>query len=170
MREYWNNLRAREQRILLLGAVALTGALIFVLLVEPTLEARNQAEQRLAESRAQLNWMQEHADAVARQARADGEDRDAGSAPRPGGSLLAHVDASARAFGLADALQQVRPASGDGVDVRMEDAAFDELMGWLGELETEGGVVPVRLALERGSRGGHVNADLQLEVADSGDD
>lgn len=165
MREYWNNLRAREQRILLLGAGALAAALAFLFLVEPTLEARQQAEQRLAETRAQLSWMEARAETVAERADTGETTRGPRTGGRSGGSLLAHVDAAARAAGLAGPLQRVRP-SGDGISVLLEDAAFNELMLWLGELETEDGVVPVRVSLERGSRSGHVNAELQLEPAD----
>ncbi|WP_019570479.1 type II secretion system protein GspM [Thioalkalivibrio sp. ALE11] len=170
MREYWNNLRTREQRILLLGGAIAAAALVFLLLVEPTREARQQAEQRLAETRGQLHWMQAHADTVAERAAAG--ESESGGGPgggHSGGSLLAHVDAAARAAGLREPLQRVRP-SGDGVNVILEDAAFGELMTWLDDLETEDGVVPVRLSLERGSRSGHVHADLQLEPAGFDDD
>lgn len=167
MNEYWNQLQPRERGILILGGVILLAAVAFLLVIEPVLEGREQARERLAETRSQLAWMQAHADTVAERARQASHRSGTDPADRSSDSLLAHVDASARAAGLGDPLQRVRPA-GDSVSAGLQDAPFDALMEWLGQLETEDGIVPARLSLERGDRGGHVNAELELGPA--GDD
>jgi len=161
MIRYWQTLQPRERRILALGGLVLLAATLFLLVIEPALEQRSQARERLADARAELAWMQAHAPEVAaRQEREPGTDpRSRGSGD--GRSLIAHVDASARAAGLGERLARVRPTE-DGVAVVLEGAPFGELMRWLGELETDAGILASRIVLERGARPGRANADLYL--------
>ncbi|WP_018881437.1 type II secretion system protein GspM [Thioalkalivibrio sp. ALE30] len=162
MKAFWNNLQSREQRLLLAGGLILLIAAGFLGVIEPLLDSREQARERLAEARAELAWM--HANASAAAAAAS---RDRGSAqadPRPrleGRSLIAHVDASARASGLGEHLARARPSE-TGVNVHLEAVPYSALMRWLGELEQEDGVVPGRILLERVVDPGRVNAELFL--------
>ncbi len=160
MKAYWNNLQAREQRVLLAGGLVLLVAVVFLGVVEPLLESREQSRDRLAQARAELAWMQAHAPKVA-----EARDREpAQGARRPdleGRSLIAHVDASARAFGLGEYLARVRPGE-TGVTVRLEGAPYADVMRWLGELEGQDNVVPGRILLERVAEPGRMNAELFL--------
>jgi general secretion pathway protein M len=161
MIHYWQTLQPRERRILALGGLVLLAAMLFLLVIEPALEQRSQTRERLADARAELAWMQTHAPEVAarqeREPRTGPRSRDSGD----GRSLIAHVDASARAAGLGEQLDRVRPTE-DGVAIVFEAVPFGDLMRWLGELETDAGIVPTRIALERGARPGRANADLHL--------
>ena len=160
MKAYWNNLQAREQRILLAGGLVLLVAAVFLGVVEPLLENREQSRDQLSQARAELAWMQAHAPQVAAARNRE---------PAPGNrrtnlegrSLIAHVDASARAFGLGEHLARARPGE-TGVTVHLEGAPYNDLMRWLGELQREDGVVPGRILLERVVEPGRVNAELFL--------
>lgn len=162
MKAFWNNLQRREQRILLAGGLVLLMAVGFLGAVEPLLDSREQARDRLVEARAELAWMQANAAAASAAATRDNSPAQAGQRPRlEGRSLIAHVDASARASGLGEHLARARPSE-TGVNVHLEAAPYDALMRWLGELEQEDSVVPGRILLERVIDPGRVNAELFL--------
>ena len=159
MKAYWNNLQPREQRVLLAGGLVLLAAVVFLGLVEPLLESRDQARDRLAQARSELAWMQARAPQVA--AAQSAATPDTGQPTLAGRSLIAHVDASARAFGLSDHLARARPGE-TGVSVHLEGVPYHDVMRWLGELEREDGVVTARIVLERVVQPGRVNAELLL--------
>ncbi|WP_018175219.1 MULTISPECIES: type II secretion system protein GspM [unclassified Thioalkalivibrio] len=162
MKAFWNNLRNREQRLLLVGGLILLIAAGFLGVTEPLLDSREQSRERLAEARAELAWMQANASAAADAASRDrGPDQADQRSPVEGGSLIAHVDASARASGLGEHLARARPSE-TGVNVHLEAVPYSALMRWLGELELEDGVVPGRIMLERVADPGRVNAELFL--------
>ena len=160
MKAYWDDLRTREQRILLAGGLVLLIAVVFLGVVEPLLESREQSRDRLAEARAELAWMQANAPEVAA-ARSREPTQDNQRPNLEGRSLIAHVDASARAFGLGEHLARARPSE-TGVTLHLEGAPYSDLMRWLGELEQEDGVVPGRILLERVVEPGRINAELFL--------
>ena len=159
MMAFWNSLQVREQRAMLIAALALLVALVFLGLVEPLMERREQARDRLAESRVELAWMEAHASEVAA-----ARDREPEQDDRPnleGRSLIAHVDASARAFGLNGPMVRSRPGE-SGVNVSLEGAPYREVMRWLDELEQKDDVLAERIVLERTPAPGRIDAELLL--------
>ncbi len=80
-------------------------------------------------------------------------------------SLVVIVDNSLRQRGLYGALQRSQPTAQNGIRVEFENAAFDDLILWLGDLATSHG-----LQLQSGSfssneaeNAGRVNATVTLE-------
>jgi general secretion pathway protein M len=80
-------------------------------------------------------------------------------------SLVLIVDNSLRQRGLYGALQRSQPTAQNGIRVEFENAAFDDLILWLGDLATSHG-----LQLQSGSfssnaadNAGRVNATVTLE-------
>lgn len=80
-------------------------------------------------------------------------------------SLVVIIDNSLRQRGLYGALQRSQPTAQNGIRVEFENAAFDDLILWLGDLATSHG-----LHLESGSfssnqtdNAGRVNATVTLE-------
>ncbi|MFO8005487.1 type II secretion system protein GspM [Thioalkalivibrio sp.] len=159
MMTYWNNLQPREQRVLLAGGAVLLAVILFLGLVEPLLQGREEARDRLAQAKAELSWMQAHAPEVAT-ARGAKAAQDEGRPPLEGRSLIAHVDASARAFGLSEHLASARPGERD-VSVDLKGVSYTVVMNWLSELEQQG-VAPERVLLERVVEPGRINAELLL--------
>jgi general secretion pathway protein M len=63
------------------------------------------------------------------------------TSPAPTQSLVVIIDNSLRQRGLYNALQRSQPAqTGDGIRVEFEQAAFDDLMLWLGDLHRQFGL------------------------------
>jgi general secretion pathway protein M len=156
MMQYWHNLQARDQRVLLLGAVVVLLLLIYSLVIEPFGQELERLEQAVEDNGQLLAWMESSATRV-RALRGNGAAK-RGS----GGSLLSLVDASAKQNGLGGALKQVKP-EGNGVRLRFEQAGFDDMVRWLGRLGAEQGVGVTTLTLERLPTSGQVNATVVLE-------
>jgi len=65
----------------------------------------------------------------------------AATAQAPTQSLVVIIDNSLRQRGLYNALQRSQPTqTGDGIRVEFEQAAFDDLMLWLGDLHRQFGL------------------------------
>lgn len=156
MMHYWHNLQAREQRTLLLGGVVTLLLILYGAVLDPFAQELQRLEQRVAEDRELLAWMEQAAAQVKQQRQSGGGKRANGQ------SLLSLLDASAKQNGLGAALKQVKPEGG-GVRLRFEEAGFDALVGWLGMLGSEQGVGVTTLTLERLAQSGRVNATVVLE-------
>lgn len=160
MNDFWDKLNPRQRGLMVLAALTLVGALLFVGLWEPMVEAREQRRDRVAAQQALLSWL----DAVSpmavelrRQA-----DRSRAEAPR---SLLGLADETARAAGLAGALSRIEPAGEDRVRVWLDGADFLATMQWLEQLAAGHPVAVGQLDLERARSSGQVNVRVTL-VAD----
>ncbi|MDH5784555.1 MAG: type II secretion system protein M [Chromatiales bacterium] len=156
MMHYWHNLQQRDQRVVMIGAVVAVPLLIFVLIIDPFSREVERLQQAVDANSELLAWMEESARQVKRL-------QGSGAARRNGGgSLLSLVDSSAKQNGLGGALKQVKP-EGDGVRLRFEQAAFDDMVRWLGRLGSEQGVGVSSLTMERLPASGQVNATVVLE-------
>lgn len=159
LRSWWEALAPREQRVLRLGAVALLLIGGWLLVWEPLAKARDTWHRRVQAGENDLAWMRAHAPQL--RALAGGS---AGTTPvRDGRSLLALVDATARASGVGDALLRVEPVAANQVRVYFEGAEFDALVQWLQELGTRQGVVLGDFNANRAAGVGRVDARLALE-------
>lgn len=155
MMQYWQNLQARDRRVLLIGAVVAVPLLIYTLIIDPFSQEMERLEGAVQNNTELLAWMEQAATQVKAL-------RGNGAARTSGGSLLSLVDASAKKNGLGSALKQVKP-DGEGVRLRFEQAGFDDMVRWLGRLGAEQGVGVTSLTLERLPTTGQVNATVVLE-------
>ena len=153
---FWNGLAPRDRRVLALGAIVLLLIGGWLGLWEPLRMARDAARTRVAAGEADLAYMR----AAAPQLRASPE---ATSAVRDGRSLLALVDATARASDVGDALLRVEPVAADQVRVYFEGADFDALVQWLEELGARQGVAVGDFNVNRAAGVGRVDARMSLE-------
>ena len=80
--------------------------------------------------------------------------------------LVVIVDNTLRQRGLHGSLQRSQPTtSGDGIRVEFENAAFDDLMLWLGDINRQYGlqVAAGNFSVAPGESPGRVNSTLTLE-------
>jgi general secretion pathway protein M len=142
----------RERRVLAIGALA--AALIFVFGVWVPLDRSvAQAHARLAQKRADLEWMRGVAPEIA-------------AAPAPpaagGESLLVIVDRSARESGLGSSIAGSEPGAAGTLSIRLSKAPFDTVVAWLARLAQQNGIHVDSATLDTAGAPGLVNAALVL--------
>ena len=159
MNEFWENLSASERRTVVIGAVALALILIYMVVWKP-LDSRVSQLDRTIDSQEQLlAWMQ----AAAVEAKKLQGSQSADARSTGGQSLLALVDQTARQSKLGDALKRVEPRGQDSVRVRLEQASFDHMVTWLGELQSKYGIAVDSISVDRHQLAGRIDASVLLQ-------
>lgn len=157
MKDWFYGLEPRERLVLGAGAAVLALVLVYALIWDPLAGRYRQLQERVASQQETLIWMQQAAIRIkALRGAAPGGGRGLG-----GRSLMAVVDQSARAGGLADSIKRIEPDGTKGVKVWLEGAAFDPMVIWLGDLARNYGVEAGSLSIEP-QGAGRVNARLTL--------
>jgi general secretion pathway protein M len=142
----------RERRVLAIGALAAVLIFVFGVLL-PLDRSVAQAHARLAQKRADLEWMRGVAPEIA-------------AAPAPpaagGESLLVIVDRSARESGLGSSLAGSEPGAAGTLSIRLSKAPFDTVVAWLARLAQQNGIHVDSATIDSAGGPGLVNAALVL--------
>lgn len=149
-----DTLTEREQRLVKFGAIAAVPILIFGVLM-PLDSSVSKARARVTQKQADLVWMRgvaPYLSAVAPMNRGPGN----------GESLLVVVDRSAQESGLQKALAGTEPSGPGAIQVRMEKAPFDVIIGWLSRLSTQNGLGVDGATIDTAGGPGMVNAAIVL--------
>jgi general secretion pathway protein M len=160
MKEWFESLEARERLFVFSAAVAIAFAAVWFGLWVPLDTGHQDAAQRVETWERSLGELRPMRGQI--QLMNSGQSQVASSNQ----SLVVIVDNSLRQRGLTNALQRSQPTpSGTGIRVEFENAAFDDLMLWLGDLHRTYG-----LELESGSFSvassaveGRVNSSVTLQ-------
>jgi general secretion pathway protein M len=152
----WSSLNSRERRLVSIGAGVAALLLILAVLI-PLQKSITQARQRVADKQADLAWMR----AVAPQLASSRGSSD--SAADSDESLLAVVDRAARESGLNQSLSSSEPSASGGLQVRLENASFSILIGWLARLAERHGVRIESANIDKTAEPGLVNASIVLQ-------
>ncbi len=147
-----DTLSEREQRLVTIGAVLAAIVLIFVVLL-PLDRSVAKARTRITQKQADLVWMRGVAPVLASAAPA---------AAATGESLIVIVDRSARESGLGPSLAGTEPSGTGGIQVRLEKAPFDAMVGWLSRLSQQNGIRVDGATIDNAGAPGIVNAAVVL--------
>ena len=79
-----------------------------------------------------------------------------------GESLIVVVDRSARESGLGNALAGSEPSGPNGIQVRLEKASFDAIIGWLSRLSQQNSLGVDGATIDTAGAPGIVNAAIML--------
>lgn len=160
MKAWFASLAPRERMMVIAAALLSVLTLGYVLAWEPLTRDVARLEQSVQEQRALKQWM-EQAAVEARRLRAGGN----GAAPvgEDAPSLLSVTDETVRAAQLGAAVRRIEPEGDSIVRVVLEQAAFDDVMLWLGMLQRTHGIGVVDFAVDRQDEPGLVNARLTLQ-------
>lgn len=161
MKDWFENLEAREKLFVSLGAVVVTLSLIYGFIWAPLERNHAQAsasvsdwQQSLAELRPLKGVVQNTAASTPRAA--TGQQ-----------SPIIIVDQTLRSRGLEQYRQRSQPTTSNGIRIEFENVAFDDLVLWLGDLADQYGMHVQAGSLSAGGRSGpgRINATLTLERA-----
>ena len=154
MQQWFNNLQRNEQLMLLVGAAAVTVYLLYVVLWRPmatsvdTLQRQNQAAEKSLHNVKRL--VTEY-----RQLQGSGAGK-RGSRQ----NLTRLIDSTVKKNELT--MNRFQPSSSGDVQVRFENAVFNNVLAWLNELEAGNGVIVKDLSISPGAASGLVNISVRL--------
>jgi general secretion pathway protein M len=150
LRTWYAGLQQREQRVVLIGTIAVGLMLLVGGILLPLQSAVSRVAEASETKREDLAWMRANAAEV----------RDAGALPADTGEApVVLVDRSGREAGLATALRGTQP-SATGVRVQLEGAPFDTLLTWLDTLDRRYGLAIESITVDRTATPGLVNASI----------
>jgi general secretion pathway protein M len=153
MKFNYDTLSPREQNIVKIGGVALVAILIFGVLM-PLDSSVSKARARITKKQQDLVWMKSVAPFLAAQAPAHQGN---------GESLILIVDRSARESDLGKSLAGTDPSGAGGIQVRLEKAPFDSIVGWLSRLSQQNGIGVDGATIDGAGAPGLVNAAIVLK-------
>ncbi|MGD9584813.1 MAG: type II secretion system protein GspM [Lysobacterales bacterium] len=158
MNVWWQNLSARDRRVVWIGAAILSLLLYWAALLDPAQSARHRLAGQVAAAETDLAFMQQAAQQLARLPGSGV------SSPldRAGRSLLAVADGSAREARLGNAIKRIEPVSASRATVWLEAADFDVVAAWLEQLESRYGIRVDEYSFQRAQATGTVDARIGL--------
>ena len=153
MKFNYDTLAPREQQLVKYGAIALVVVLIFGVLM-PLDSSVAKARTRITKKQQDLVWMKGVAPFLAAQAPVNHGN---------GESLIVIVDRSARESGLGKSLAGTDPSGASGIQVRLEKAPFDAVIGWLSRLSQQNGIGVEGATIDGAGAPGLINAAIVLK-------
>lgn len=162
MKDWFYGLEQREQVLVGVGIVAAALILLWALVWLPLDRANRGAEANLERWRGAFADLQ----VVAANLGASGTAASAAQAVSNGDSPVVIVDRTLREHSLNNTAKRQQPTP-NGVRVEFENVAFDQLVVWLGDLNSRFAmeVQAGSLSLAPGGGPGRINASLTLERA-----
>lgn len=162
LKEYYNQARRRywlmpahERMVVNALAAAVAAVLMFLLVINPALKSRAQAEVQLNAKRTVLQWVKDNEERAIAASRTGSS-----QAPKSGQSLMAVVTSSSSQMGLA--LKRYEPEGDDKLRVWLEDQSFNKTIRWLDTLQKQHGMTVVNVSVDAGKEPGVVTAKIVL--------
>ncbi|MBT3045641.1 MAG: type II secretion system protein M [Candidatus Thiodiazotropha sp.] len=158
MKEWWQSKTPQEHMAMIIGAVAVLLLLVYLLMWRPFTQALEKKALLVESQQITLNWMQDNLDLV-RSLRSQQRGKGAGSNE----ALLTLVDRTAKRIQLRQQIQRIKPQGDNAVQLWIEEAPFDTIMKWLGQLTLTHAIEIDSLTIDRQEKQGLVNARLVLQ-------
>jgi general secretion pathway protein M len=153
--QWFEALQPRERRMVTIGGVVAAVLVVFAVLL-PLDHSVTRAHERLERKQADLAWMRSVAPRLAGIGPV--------TAPASQRSLIVVVDNAAREAGLGTALTSSEPSGQGGLRVRLDNAQFDILVGWLARLSEQHGIRVESATVDASGPPGVVNAGIVLHA------
>lgn len=147
------SLSPRDRHTLLVGGIIAVILFVFAVIL-PLDHSVTRLHAEVTQKQSDLVWMRTAAPEIAA----------AGPIHSSSGeSLIVIVDQSAREAGLGGSLAGSQPSGVGGLNVQLEKAPFDALIGWLARLSQQNGVQIESATIDSAGSPGMVNATLVLK-------
>lgn len=153
MKQWFAGLTQREQLSLLIMGLAVSLYLLFVIFLAPLSEAR---DRMALQNRGVVESLQ-RVDVLVSQIM---HLRENGSDSSTRRNLTSLINSSTSSFQLQ--VNRLQPNSRGEVQVRLENAAFDDLVAWLYQVEYSEGLLVLEASITQTGTVGRVNATVRL--------
>ncbi len=147
-----------RDRMMLVGAAGAAVLLLYLSLWLPWQRDLSRLRTAVPQQKVQLAQMRVQAMEI-NQLRASGR------MPMSGGNLLANLEQSATASGIRARITRMEPDGASGARLSLDGVDFNALIGWLANLQNQGGVRIEKAVFEAQPAVGTVNARLTLRGA-----
>lgn len=158
MNNYWNKLQPSEQKAIILAAIVLVCALVYSLIWQPLVSARDVKRAQVENNQVLLMWMQKKAELIA-ELKLTSPNLLHEESHR---SLLSIVDSRASQLGLRNAITKIEPNGDNKVILWMDEINFDALMVMLGELEISDHISANSVSIKKLDQSAMVKAKINL--------
>ena len=156
MKEWFAGLNQREQLSLFVLGIALVLYLLYMLAWAPLAQRREE----LAVQNESVGESLQRVDAMVSEIIRLREGGVASTARR---NLTSLVNQSTGRHGLQ--VSRLQPNSRGDIQVRLENAVFDDLLAWLDDVENREGLLVTEIAITRSGATGRVNATIRIAQA-----
>ena len=156
MKEWFAGLSQREQLSLLVLGIALALYLLYMVAWAPLAERRSELavqNEAVAQSLQRVDAMVSEIIRL----------REGGGASASRRNLTSLVNQSTGRHGLQ--VSRLQPNSRGDIQVRLENAVFDDLVAWLDEVENRERLLVTEIAITRTGNVGRVNATIRISQA-----
>ena len=153
MRQWFNNLERQEQLMLMLLAAVLVVYVFVAFLWRPMSQSVSDLQlsnERSSESLAKVNVLADEYQALVKTGANSGSKQ----------NLTRLIDSTVKQNQLS--MSRFQPSSSGDVQVRFENAVYDNIIAWLHALETAHSVRVKDLSITMGSQSGIVNVSVRL--------
>lgn len=159
MKDWWETLQSRERYMVLIAAVLVTIAILYLVVWSPIASSRDTKQNRVEAKRDTVVWMSQKKQEVEHLKRINPNMFNSVNDER---SLLAIVDTGAKQMGIRPAITRIEPKGEDSVHLYVEDMAFDYLIVLLGELERRNSIEVADASFNRSDQIGKITGKVTL--------
>lgn len=156
MRSWFLQLNQREQLSVLVLGLVIGLYLLYMLLWSPLDGARDRLAQQNEGVATSLQRVDAMVSEITRL-------RESGARPGARRNLTSLVNQSTSALGLP--VSRLQPNSRGEIQVRLENAAFDDLLAWLYQMEYREGLLVREVSVTQAGSVGRVNATVRIAQA-----
>lgn len=157
MQDWWQQLAPRERIMVAVCGAFIILALLWVGGIQPLYKNTAKLEQQVTDKQGQLANFHE----LAGQYVSAGGSSEPRARPRSNESIVVVIDRTTRDWALASYLKRNQPEGTESVRLRFENAPFDKVVEWLGELNTNYGMSTVTANFDDAGTG-RVNCSIVL--------
>ncbi len=145
MRDWYDALQAREQRMVQLVALVVAIGLLYWAIWNPLSSSLDEARQGVVSAEQELKWMKEQAELALL--------RKSSGRAAASGSLSNTVNRSARALGVQ--IDRMQP-QGEALQVWIDEIEWQQFISWLEVLYVDHGISAASVDLAKSKAEGHV--------------
>jgi general secretion pathway protein M len=160
MKEWFNQLEARERKIVIAGGILLVVLGVYALMWTPFVSGLENLRKSTVEKQELLVWMQDAAQEVKTLRAQNPKQINQGGAEQ---SILGVIDRTAKQSKLGSAVKRVKPEGSTKAHVWLEDAVFNDVIRWLENMDNRQNIKIVSSMVDKQDSPGVVNIRLVLE-------
>ncbi|MCG7904983.1 MAG: type II secretion system protein M [Candidatus Thiodiazotropha taylori] len=158
MKQWWLSKTPQEHLAMIVGGTAVLLLLIYLIVWRPFQQSLEQKALLVKSQESTLQWMKDNADLVKNM-----RSNQPGKGAASNEALLTLVDRTAKRIQLRQQIKRIKPQGDDSVQLWVEQASFDTLIRWLGQMTQEYALNIESLNIDRQDAPGLINARVVLQ-------